>query len=120
MRTETKSITVERPVYIAEDGREFADRDDCVAYEMDLLVKDIRFYDTDFNKSNADSCLYIDLVTWTDVGNCQKVFDYLGISTKGIGEPGLYMYTDEYPVRDWVNLDDIIFKIRGGAKNDQT
>ena len=120
MKIETKSITIERPVFIADDGREFVDREDCEAHEMELLEKDIRFYDADFNESSVDSCLYVNLVTWEAVGNCQKIFDYYGISTKGIGEPGLYMYTDTYPVRDyWVNLDVIISKIRGGT-NDQT
>lgn len=115
MKTETKEITVSRTVYIADDGREFVDRDDCEGYEMKLLEKSIACYNDKFEKTSFETCTYVVLVTDQDVENIELVCEYFGYCAEGFDGPGLYMYYDGYSKNEhWINLDEVISHIRGG------
>lgn len=118
MKTEIKEVTVEQKIYIAEDGTEFTDEDACGDYELGLLEKTLKCYDEDYNKCDIRSATYVNLITCADVENFRKVSDCLGLDTDGIDKPGLYRYTYvNYYCEQWLNLDDIIFNIRGGLQD---
>ena len=116
MRTEYKKIMVEQDVYISDDGKEFLSKRECLEYEYELLKKSIEGYDYKLRKSDVDECDIVNLKTEEDVKNFIKVFDEEGYEYDGIDKPGLYIYG----ANDiWVNIDEVISKIRG-VTNDKT
>lgn len=117
MRTEYREVTFKQEVYIAEDGREFTDEDDCEAYDIKLIENSLKFYDNSYEKSDVDSCVYFHAITEEDVERAIKVCEYYGITREGLYKPGLYMFADTlYRKEAWVNLDEVIFHIRGGVE----
>lgn len=121
MKTEYREVTIQRPAYVSDDGKEFVDKEECLQYEFKLLTQSLKCYDRNYNKAEVDDCIFINLITDEDVKNFIFASDILGTVTDGIDGPGLYMFDDhDYGNGGWVSLDDIIFHIRGGVKNDQT
>lgn len=121
MKTEYREVTINRPVYIAEDGTEFSDREDCIDHEYKLLEQSLNCYNCDYEKTGVETCEYVDLATDEDVKKFIQVCEYIGVSSDGVNKPGLYMFVDNYYKKDpWVNLDDVISHIRGGLTDDQT
>lgn len=112
MKTSTKTITVEKEIYIAEDGTEFDDRDDCEAYENSLIGKRLKMYSYDYSPcESVDECSYAKLNTWADVQAFVDLCEYIGVSHKGITEPGLYMYTEgRWGAGNtaWTNISEIL------------
>lgn len=118
MRTETREVTITQTVYISDDGHEFTDEDACNDYEFKLLEKTFNCYDSKYNRSKPDECKFIDLPTVEDVARFKEYCDILDLIDDGIDKPGVYIYTQtDYCHDEWVNLEEIIFKIRG-AVND--
>lgn len=118
MRTELREVTVKQEVYIADDGTEFMDEEECVDYEFNLLEKTLDIYNSNYEKvTDVESCHIANLHTSADVKNFIKACEVYGIIDDGIDGPGLYMYGYSDV---WVNLDDIVAHFRGGVTNDQT
>lgn len=115
MKTEIRKVTVEREVYIAIDGKEFNDKDDCESYEYELLEKKLQFYDDKCGKSDLDSCTYVKLISEQDVADLISICAYHGISCEGISSAGIYMY-DNY--NGWLNITEVISNIYGGTTSD--
>ena len=111
MKKETRQVTIERDVYVAEDGREFFDKCDCEKYDFELLEKTLKFYDRIFEDSDFESCTYVNLKTAEDVTKIIQLCDYNGVSEEGLVNPGVYMY-DTYRDR-WVNITEAVARIEG-------
>lgn len=116
MRIEQKEVTVLRPVYIACDGKEFLDEDECEAYEIELVEKTLKLYDNNCEPTDIDKSSFANLISDEDVENFKNVCEWHGISSKGIDKPALYMYDESYRSDCWVNLDDVCFRIRRGLE----
>lgn len=118
MKTEYKEVTVKQKVYIAEDGKEFTDADDCEEYELHLLEDSVNMYDAKYEKTDFESCIYAHLITEEDVEHFKELCNhrYYRMSDSGIDKPGIYIL-DNCSITDksWVNLDEVIFHIRGGV-----
>ena len=121
MEIKQKKVTIMRNIYIACDGTEFMDNDDCIEYEMGLIEKSLGCFNLTFDKTDFDSCIYVYLTNEDDVKKVKQLCEYRGMSSKGFNNPGIYMYNDGYNNKDsWVNLEEILASIKGGAANDQT
>lgn len=116
MRTELREVIEE--FYIADDGTEFNNEEDCLKYEFDKRVKGgLIFYDAAMDETDCiEDCAFVDLPT----EECVKGFRYLLDSsynfTGGLEEPGVYMWWDTEG--QWLNLDWLINHIRRGAKDE--
>ena len=120
MKQITKQVTVEKTMYIAEDGTEFESKLSCELYEKGFWEKSLAFYDFRFEKSNLDKCSYVCILNDKDYNTMKKLCDFEGVSEKGIeNKPGIYMYEER---RDaWVNISEAVDKITAKEKeNDQT
>ena len=117
MKTEIREVTVKKEVYIADDGTVFEDEEECAEYELELFEKDLRLYNFRFKKvDHADECTYANLITANDVINFKKACKWYGLVNVGLNEPGIYTFSC---FRDyWINMDDVIIRIRGGLTND--
>lgn len=106
MRTETREVTVQRTVYIADDGREFYYEGDCRIYDYQLKEKTLKLYDLNFEKAVIESAVYVQLDTKEEVELFKEIYEYKGYGgADGVYEPGIYMYTpDDY----WVNITPVI------------
>ena len=118
MKIVEKEVMVLRPVYIACDGTEFLSEEDCERHEISIIEKTIKAYNSEYEPTNVDDCIFVNLVTEEDVKNFKTVGDYYGFSTDGVDKPGLYMYAEYRRGDDWINLDDAVFHIRGGVTKD--
>lgn len=114
MKAEKRKVTVERFIYIAKDGREFDDESACEAYEIELTEKTIKFYDSNFEKSDIESCTYVELNTAEEIETLKDLCRYFGISHKGITDKtGIYMYIDRGDA--WKNISAAVDRIRSGG-----
>lgn len=114
MKTETRKVTVEQEVYIANDGQEFDNEDDCLSHERDLLEEKLEFYGFDLWESDFENCVYVKTTTKEDVQNLITLAEMEGVTLKGIevDEPGIYMY--ESRSDGWTNITKVIDIINGG------
>ena len=112
MKTEIRKITVEQEVYIAEDGKEFEDADECEGYEMSILANRLDMYTHRCVKTNSvTNCWYVKLNTEDEASMFKRLCDFDGVSCKGIDKVGTYMYTEGgygYGNEAWTNLSEII------------
>ena len=116
MKIETREMTVQQQVYVANDGAEFVSEEECVDYEFRLLEESLKLYDSKYNKvDNVDSCYCADLTTEADVKSFMRACITYGITTEGIDEPGIYIYCS---YDNWVNIDKVISHIRGEKKDE--
>lgn len=112
MRTETREVLVEQEVYIAEDGKEFDNEDDCHSHEMTIMERELKLYNTKFQRSNLDRCWYAVLENEDDVKRFIELCNYDGITLQGITKPGVYMYND----RQWVPISELCDTLTNLAK----
>lgn len=113
MKTEFREVVVKQPVYIADDGREFDDEDECADYEFNLLEASLTYYNNEVEVTDdVEGCYFINLSTATDVKRFKKICDTCGCTTDGIDKPGVYMYIDGRDGR-WTNMEEAIIKIKG-------
>ena len=54
MKTITRKVLREEEFYIAEDGKEFDDKGECLDYENELNIKSIEAYDENFNRTDFE------------------------------------------------------------------
>ena len=112
MKTEIRKITIDREVYIAEDGREFENEGSCELYEMQLLEKRFKMYDIHVLETNdIESCFYVKLDTQEDVDAFITCDAYNDMTTDGLEGPGVYFY-NEHDYK-WTNMTEIMSKLEG-------
>lgn len=121
MKTETRKVTVEQEVYIAEDGTEFEDLDECEAYETRLIGKHLIMYTFAHDPTDSvEDCWYVKLDTREAVSDFISLCRYEEVSPEGLQEPGVYMYTEGcYGRRNntWTNIAKIFDILNGGTQN---
>lgn len=111
MEMKQKQVTYIKTIYVANDGTEFDEQDECEAYEMRLIRNSFEFYDEKFKESTLGSCAYAKIKTVEDAVKFLNVCEYEGITTKGIERDGIYMYADNR----WYNITEAVSNIYGGA-----
>lgn len=116
MKVEQREVVVTKEVFIAVDGTTFDDEDDCLEHEYFINEAKLALYDHKFEKSTLDSCSYVRLDTEEDVELMRSLCEYQGLTDRGIIEPGIYMYMGHYTER-WINISEVIMRIRGGSEN---
>lgn len=117
MRIETREVTETRKIYISDDGREFFDPGDCRDHEYEILSKTFKCYDINYKESDPESGMYANLVTDESVRAFIQCCAYIGVTSNGVGTPGLYMFNDYS--ESWISMDEVMFRIRGGLTNDK-
>ena len=115
MKIEKREVVVTKEVFVAFDGMEFDNQDDCMDHEYRITEAKLSFYDYKFKKSILDECAYARLDTEEDVKLMISLCDYQGIVSKGIVNPGVYIYVDRGDY--WINMSEAIKHICGGSKN---
>lgn len=118
MRVESKEVTVMKNIYISDDGKEFYDRADCLNHEFEIRKKAIEdcCFDVNGNKTDIDNCVVAYLPDDKSVEAFISVSDACGLTHEGIGKPGFYIYTDFS--NNWVMIDEVIDRIKGGPTNE--
>ena len=114
MRIEKREITTTVDVYIASDGREFIDEDECEAHECDLDMGKLTFYDADLDETDFDNCMYVKLRSHEDVSMLKDICSFTGIDSRGLKEPGVYIFDGYSRDYSWLNISDVVSKIMGG------
>lgn len=113
MKKETRKVTVEQEVYIAEDGKEFDDEDDCLSHERDLLEEKLEFYKRDLTNGTLENCSYVYVKSAEDVANLLTLCDMDGIAISGLSnKPGVYMYSNRGDY--WINISEVVDTITRG------
>lgn len=114
MKIETRKVTVEQEVYIANDGQEFDNEDDCLSHERDLLKECIDFYDDELEDSDIHNCRYVKLDTPKSVRSLILICKLEGYPSQGLDEHklGVYMYTDR--LDRWIYLMGLIDQLSRG------
>jgi hypothetical protein len=109
-------VLTEQTVYIAEDGKEFYDEDDCLSHERDLLEAKLDMYNWKFERCNFENSKYIKASTEEAVKVFLQICDMEGVTKKGIlPTPGIYMYNNRQD--EWFNITNAIDIINGGGVN---
>ena len=109
MKSEMRKITIEQEVFVAFDGTEFTDEDDCTDYEIGLKLQRFQMLDHNFRLcSSVEECQYVNLKTKEDVEEFIDICVYIGIDCEGLDRPGVYMYY--YHGDSWTNISEIIEK----------
>ena len=109
MKVETRKVTVEQNVYIAEDGKEFDDKDECENYEFRLIEKSLKFYTRKFEECDLESCTYVYLRTDDEVLKLIRLCDLDGITTECLDSVGTYVYDNH--IDRWINMSAAIARI---------
>lgn len=112
MKTVTKKITVKKEVYIADDGSEFDDIDECEAYEMRQTGKSLKMYSYSRVPCElVENCWYVKLDTQDEILSFINLCKFDGVSHRGVNEPGVYMYTEGgygNGNNAWTNISEIV------------
>lgn len=101
MKRITKMVTREEEFYVARDGKEFDDEEECLNYENELNIKFIEAYDEDFNRTYFDSATYVVIYSDEEINLIRKVCNYNGWTSEGLNESGLYRYNCNYRNDKW-------------------
>lgn len=121
MKLEFKKITVEKEVYISEDGMEFDTYDECENHELNMIAERLNMYDSKFNKClQAEDAYYVKLDKQEDVEAFVRLANYDGVSSSGITYPGIYTYVENTYGRGkvaWLNLLETVNKIEEAAND---
>ena len=114
MRTEIRQVVTEQEVYVADDGTEFTNRDDCEEHEVFLIGTRLKMYDYKFTKTtDVDDCWYVHIRTEYDAKSFITMCGYICVSSRGIDVPGVYMYTD----KEWVNISSVVKRLEESEEN---
>lgn len=101
MKTITRKVMLEKEYYIARDGKEFTDEDDCLNYENELNIKSIEAYDEDFNRVDFESATYVVIHSDEELDFICEVCDYNCWTVEGLNGYGLYRYNSHYTSEKW-------------------
>lgn len=97
----TKKVLKEEEFYVAFDGKEFDNEEECRDYENELNIKSIEAYDEDFNRIDFDSATYVVIHSEAELNFIDKVCDYNGWTSDGLMETGLYRYNSSWRDDRW-------------------
>lgn len=117
MKIETRKVLVEREVYIASDGTEFDDENECEGYEMRLIEEQMLFFDSEFRRTVIERCAYAVLRTDEEVKQFKHVCDYMGYADRGLNQSGVYMYSESDD--RWLNLYEVMENIERVMRDEQ-
>ncbi len=101
MKKIIKKVEVEKEFYIANDGTEFEDEEECVAYDMNFLCQNFETYDEDFNKINFESATYVVIHSDEELDDIERVCEFNGWTYDGLTETGLFRYNSSYRHDYW-------------------
>jgi hypothetical protein len=93
MKEEKRTITTEVTYWIADDGTEYTNQDECVAYEQWHVTKMQEFlgYDENFERVEISGWKYVIVPTESDVNTLNTLFKYYGYSYSEFTDTGVYM-----------------------------
>ena len=104
MKTITKKIEIEKKFYIANDGTEFEDEYECVAYDIGLLYKNFETYDADFNRVDLGIAEYLVVHSNEELDDIKEACIFNGWTCEGLIEVGLYKYNGDYGEECWEKI----------------
>lgn len=116
MKIDYREVTIKKPVYIADDGKEFDNEEDCMDHEFDIFNESFRCFNSKYEKSNVETCAFVDVPTEKSVKHFIKVCDTLGITADGVDKPGIFMYSDYG--NSWINLEDTLARFKEVLNNE--
>jgi len=100
-----------RTVYIADDGTEFDDEDDCFAYEQERNLDNGKhtFFDNGLKRikefKDCEDVYYVYIENEKDVEETRDFLsNYVGVYSDNISHEGLWMY--DTLVDNFVDIDD--------------
>lgn len=112
MRVEKKEY------YVADDGRKFLTREDCVAYEA-CKCKDFKMLDRGLHKVKIiENAIYVNLCTDGEAEGFKLANRTYGLDTYGLQGKGIYLYSvdrDCY-VKIADSLTDLAFVVKEFTK----
>ena len=121
MKKEIRKVTVEKEIYIAYDGTEFDDPDDCEVHEILEKASAINMIDyRGFKTTSIDDCWAVNLRSFVETENFIALCKYCDVSSKGVEGPGMYIYTEgTYGARNdaWTNISTIMEALNGGSND---
>ena len=115
-RKENKTM-IEKTIYIAFDGKEFDDEDDCREYELNTKLKDIGddllLYDKNGKKIEkidnqllAESIDYIVVKSEKAYEYFVEQMDYFGLNYPDYYNSPICSYCYDYDENEWINIED--------------
>ena len=108
---------IEKTIYIAFDGKEFDDEDDCREYELNTKLKDIGddllLYDKNGKKIEkidnqllAESIDYIVVKSEKAYEYFVEQMDYFGLNYPDYYNSPICSYCYDYDENEWINIED--------------
>lgn len=104
MKTIIRKVEIEKEFYVANDGTEFEDEYECVAYDIGLLYKNFEAYDEYFNRVDLGSAVYLVVHSNEELDDIKKVCIFNGWTCEGLIEVGLYKYNGDYEEEFWEKI----------------
>lgn len=101
MKKITKIVSREEDFFIARDGKEFEDEDECLWYENELNIEAIEAYDKNFNKVDFERATYVVIHSDEELNLITEVCDYNGLTSKGLCEVGLFRFNYDCGIDKW-------------------
>lgn len=106
MEVKRKEVVIIKDIFVACDGTEFEDEDDCIDYECKLAENKLSCYDEEFEKVDLDGCDYVDATTEESLKLFRELCKHYGFDQTGISGIGLYWYEPKSDT--WVNISQIM------------
>lgn len=119
MRTETRKVTVEQEVYIAEDGKEFDNDGDCECYEARLAGKRLKMYTHKYTKTDTvEDCYLVKLNSWVDAEDFIKLCRLDGFSANIYKSRKNHKLDEWHVFCDWIEGLPYSELITGGTDDE--
>ena len=115
-RKENKTM-IQKTIYVAFDGKEFDDEDDCREYELNTKLKDVGddllLYDKNGKKIEkidnqllAESIDYIVIKSEKAYEYFVEQMDYFGLNYPDFYDSPICSYYYDYDENEWINIED--------------
>ena len=115
-RKENKTM-IQKTIYVAFDGKEFDDEDDCREYELNTKLKDVGddllLYDKNGKKIEkidnqllAESIDYIVIKSEKAYEYFVEQIDYFGLNYPDFYDSPICSYYYDYDENEWINIED--------------
>lgn len=85
-----KKVEIEQDFYVAYDGTEFEDEDECAYYEDEQKRSTLLCFDCEMKKCNFEDAEWVVVRSMDDMQNIIETCDFNGWVSDGICEDGLY------------------------------
>ena len=106
MEVKRKEVVIMKDIFVACDGTEFEDEDECIEHEFDIRRQELVCYDDEFNRIDFESCNYVGALNEDLLKLFLEICDHDGITSRGIDAIGLYKYI--YKGNYWLNISQIM------------